>query len=196
VKYRIFPAWALLAASLINVIAQQNTFVPANDVSFTISAGRNDYAIDEQIVLKYQITNISNQPLYVPRGFQATACLEHNSGPHVWGWFENSAGRHFIPGYGRSCGGTPGATPPPVIQRMNGAAILLRPGEHLDGELQLQPAMFSLLPGAYRIEAVLTGWESDKFSEAERAELERMGNPFLSGEVPASIAVNLLGVVR
>jgi hypothetical protein len=191
-KYRICAACALLATSL---VAQQNTFVPANDVSFTISSDRNDYAVDEQIVVKYQITNISNQPLYVPRGFQATHCLEKN-GPHIWGWFENSAGRHFIPGYGSSCGSTPGATPLTVTQRMKAAAVLLRPGEHLDGVLELDPALFRLLPGAYRIEAVLTGWESNRFSETELAELEKMGNPFLRGEIPASTGVNLLGVAR
>jgi hypothetical protein len=46
-KYRILPAWALLAALLVNLIAYQNTFVPANDVWFTISTDRNDYAVDE-----------------------------------------------------------------------------------------------------------------------------------------------------
>lgn len=192
-RYRILSGWALLAASL---IAQQNTFVPANDVSFTISTDRKDYAVNEQIVVKYQITNIGNQQLYVPRGPQATACLEQNSAPHIWGWFENSAGRHFIPGFARSCSGTPGAPRPTVTQRMKGAAVLLRPGETLNDVLPLEPAMFKLPPGAYRIEATLTGWNSDKFSEAERAELERMGNPFLEGEVPASARVNLLGVVR
>jgi hypothetical protein len=178
---------ALLAASL---AAQQTTFVPANDVSFTISTGRNDYGAGEQIVVKYQITNISNHPLYVPLGFQQTACLDINHGPHIWGWFENSAGRHFTPGYGGSCGSTPGAVLT-IAQRMNGAAALLRPGEHLDGVLQLNPAMFSLPPGAYRIEATLTGWDPRKYTDAERTELEQIGNPFIEGEVPASMRVNL-----
>jgi hypothetical protein len=51
--------------------------------------------------------------------------------------------------------------------------------------------MFSLPPGAYRIETTLTGWDSGKFSEAERTELGQMGNPFLEGAVPASTRVNL-----
>ncbi len=182
---------AVCALLTVSLPAQQTTFVPANDVSFTISTVRSDYGVNEQIVLKYQITNISNHPLYVPLGFQQTACLEINRGPHIWGWFENSTGRHFIPGYGVSCGSTPGAAPPTVTQRMNRTAVLLRPGEHLDGVLQLNPAMFSLPPGAYRIEATLTGWDSAKYTDAERTELTQMGNPFLEGEVPASTRVNL-----
>lgn len=74
---------------------------------------------------------------------------------------------------------------------MNGAAVLLGPGENLKGQLQLNPAMFRLPPGAYRIKAILTGWQSDKFTDAERAELEQMGNPFLEGETPASTVVSL-----
>lgn len=182
---------ALLAASSVKLIAQQQTFVPANDVSFTISTDRNDYSAGEQIVVKYQITNISNHPLYVPLGFQQTACLDMNHTPHIRGWFENSAGRHFTPGYGVSCGGTPGAPQPTVTQRMNRTAVLLRPGEHLDGVVELSPAMFSLPPGAYRIEATLTGWDSGKYTDSERTELAQMGNPFLEGDVPASMRVNL-----
>jgi hypothetical protein len=184
----IYAVCALLATSL--AAQQQRPFVPANDVSFTISTVRSDYSVSEQIVLKYQITNISNHPLYVPLGFQQTACAERGS-PHIWGWFENSAGRHFTPGYGVSCGGTPGAATPTVTQRMSRTAVLLGPGEHTNGVLQLNPAMFTLPPGAYRIEATLTGWDSGRFSEAERTELEQIGNPFLEGEVPASIPINL-----
>jgi len=62
----------LIATSL---LAQEEIFVPANDVSFAISTDRNDYGIGEQILVKYRIANVSNGPLYVPRGFEATACV-------------------------------------------------------------------------------------------------------------------------
>jgi len=52
--------------------------------------------------------------------------------------------------------------------------------------------MFSLPVGAYRIEATLTGWSDDKFTDAERMELAKMGSPFLRGEVPASTRITLL----
>ena len=61
-----------------------------------------------------------------------------------------------------------------------------------DGAFRLDPAMFRLTPGAYRIEAVLYGWRNDQFSDAERTELERLSAPILSGEVPASESINLL----
>lgn len=173
------------------LVAQKELFVPVSDVSFTITSEKADNSAGDQIVVRYQITNISNHPLYVPRGFQATACLEKGGAPHIRGWFEDRTGRHFTPGYGVSCAGTPGAPPPTIIQRMNGAAVLLGPGENLKGQLQLNPAMFRLPPGAYRIKAILTGWQSDKFTDAERAELEQMGNPFLEGETPASTVVSL-----
>jgi len=79
---------------------------------------------------------------------------------------------------------------------MGKVAVLLRPGEHLDGRLQLEPSMFRLPPGAYRIEAVLHGWKESEFSDAERIELEKMGSPFASGEVPASMSITLLPAAR
>jgi hypothetical protein len=75
---------------------------------------------------------------------------------------------------------------------MGRVAVLLRPGEHLDGVLRLDPANFGLLPGAYRIESVLDGWNDSDFSNAERIELAKMGNPFLRGEAPASARINLI----
>jgi hypothetical protein len=75
---------------------------------------------------------------------------------------------------------------------MSKVSVLLRPGEYSDGAFQLDPAMFRLTPGAYRIEAVLYGWRNDQFSDAERTELERLSAPILSGEVPASESINLL----
>jgi hypothetical protein len=171
-------------------LAQKNIFVPANDVSFGISTGEKSYGVREQITVKYQIVNVSNGPLFVPRGFEATGCLGLGP-PHVWAGFENSAGQHFVPGYGASCSSTPGAAPT-VTERMSKGAVLLKPSEHLDGALHLDPTFFGgLPPGEYLIEAVLYGWREDQFTNAEWMELAKMGSPFLRGEVPASARITL-----
>jgi hypothetical protein len=187
-KYRLRIRQVCIGCMLIDtsLVAQKETFVPANDVSFTISIERNSYGDREQITVKYQIVNISNGPLYVPRAWEAKC----PANPHVWAWFENSAGKHFRPGYGGSC--IPSSVPQTVTGRMSKEAVLLKPGEHLDGSLQLDPTLFGgLPPGAYRIEAVLYCWKDGEFTGAERMELEKLGSPFLYGEVPASARVTL-----
>jgi len=52
----------------------------------------------------------------------------------------------------------------------------------------LDPKLFGLKPGPYRVEAALSGWDEEKFSDAERSELARMGCPFMKGEVSDSIS--------
>jgi hypothetical protein len=37
----------------------------------------------------------------------------------------------------------------------------------------------------------LSGWTEEKFTDAEWPDLARMGNPFLRGDVPASMRVTL-----
>jgi hypothetical protein len=166
-------------------------FAHANDVSFSISTERSNYENREQIAVKYRIMNISNGSLYVPRGDETKACLEPK-GPslHIQAWFENSAGKHSNHGFGYSC---PSAGAPPTLtERMNKVAVLLHPGEQLDGAVRLDPTMSGgLPPGPYRIEATLYGWSNDKFTDAERVELEKMGSPFMSGEIPASLHITL-----
>ncbi len=58
-------AGALVLAAA--AFGQKETFVPPNDVSFTVTTERHTYTAGEQIYLKYQIVNISNAALYVPR---------------------------------------------------------------------------------------------------------------------------------
>ena len=173
---------ALFAPSL---LAQGDTFVPANDVSFVISAERRGYKAGEPITLKYRVTNVSYAPLCVPREWEATC----PAAPHVWAWFEDSSGKHFVPGYAGSCS----SSPKTVSERMSKEAVLLKPSEHLDGTLRLETKLFGgLKPGAYWIEAVLSGWAEEKFTDAERKDLARMGSPFLRGEVPSSTNVTLV----
>jgi hypothetical protein len=79
---------------------------------------------------------------------------------------------------------------------MSKVAALLHPGEHIDGTFELEPGMFHLPPGGYRIEATLYGWKDDEFSEAERIELAKIGVPLLSGEEPASTQIELRSADR
>jgi hypothetical protein len=64
--------------------------------------------------------------------------------------------RSFLRGYdGRR-------TPPTLSERMSKVGVLLHPNEHLDDTFELNPTMFDLPPGAYRIEAMLYGWKDDE----------------------------------
>jgi hypothetical protein len=51
----------------------------------------------------------------------------------LWAWFEDSSGKHFVLGYGGDC--SPSAQT--IRERMNKEAVLLKPGENLDGTLLL-----------------------------------------------------------
>jgi len=52
---------------------------------------------------------------------------------HLWAWFEDGSGKHFVPGFGGSCS----SSPKTVSERMSNEAVLLKPGEHLDGTFRL-----------------------------------------------------------
>jgi len=178
---------ALLAASL---VAQKETFVPASDVSFKISTEQTSWKAGESITVKYRVKNISNAPLFVPREWEATC----PASPHLWAWFEDSSGKHFVPGYGGDC--IP--SPQTIRERMTKEAVLLKPGERLDGTFLLDSKLFGLKPGVYRVEAALTGWTEEKFTAAERSELTKMAGRFMAGEVSDSIRITLTpsGLVR
>lgn len=165
------------------LLAQKQIFVPANDASFRISTDQSSYRAGDKITLKYRITNTRYAPLYVPREWEVTC----PRGPHVWAWFEDSSGKHFVPGYGISCSGNPRS----IIERMSKEAVLLKPREHFDGTFQLDSTLFDLKPGVYRIEATLSGWTEEKFSDAERSQLAQMGGRFMTGDVPDSVRIQL-----
>jgi hypothetical protein len=74
---------------------------------------------------------------------------------------------------------------------MNREAVLLKPGEQLEGTFLLDPKLFGLEPAAYRVEAALTGWDEEKLTDADRSELARMGAPFMTGEVRSSTRITL-----
>jgi hypothetical protein len=179
-------SYFLLIAPL---VAQRETFVPSSDVSFKISTERASYKAGESITLKYSVKNISNATLFVPREWEATC----PASPHLWAWFEDLSGKHFVPGYAGSCS----VGPKTVSERMNKEAVLLKPGEQVDGTFLLDTRLFGgLKPGVYRVEAAMTGWTEEKFTDAERSELAKMGSPFMAGEVSDSIRITLTPGVK
>ena len=169
---------SLLATSL---VAQKEVFVPASDVSFKISTEQTSYKADQSITLKCRVINISNAELFVPREWEATC----PASPHLWASFEDSAGKHFVGGYGGDCS----SKPQTIRKRMSKEAVLLQPGEHLEETFLLDPKVFGLKPGGYRVEAALTGWNEEKFTDAERSQLTQMGGRFMSGEVQPIIDI-------
>jgi hypothetical protein len=174
--------WLLLAAAS---FARADLFVSSADVTFRISSEQKSFAADEEVRLNYRITNISNVPLYVPREWEATCPAV----PHIWVWFEDRSGNHLVPGIAGSCGPIKRT----MQERMSKEAVLLKPGESTHGPLGLDPKLFHLIPGRYRVEASMTGWAEQKFTAEERGELEKMGHPFVTGEVPDSLTIILTG---
>lgn len=177
--------WVVIAGVLVStpLSAEKHIFVPANDVSFKISTVSQIWGTDESVTLSYRVKNVSNARLFVPREWEASCPAK----PHLWAWFENSSGKHFVPGFAGSCMGGPKS----FSERMSKEAVLLEPGEHLDGTFLLDPKLFRLKPGIYRIEASLTGWSEEEFTDVERSELAHMASPFMRGEVHASIRITL-----
>lgn len=170
-----------------SAIAQQEIFVPAASVSFSLAAGKAS-RVGEPFAVKYRIENRGNRAFYVPKGFQDTVCLDPGSpGPHIWGSFVNAAGKRYTRGWGASCGNTPGSAPS-MLERITKIAVLLRPGEHADGTFEMDPAWFQLPPGKYRVELNLRGWDAASFSGRQLAELQSM-DPLLEGTASANITL-------
>lgn len=179
---RCVIASGLLLATV--AFSQKEVFVPANDISFTVATERSTYRVGEKIDLKYEIVNISSAAVYIPREWDAQC----PSKPHVWAWFESSSGKHLIPGYAGSCS----PSPQTVTERMRKEAVLLKPGERLEGTVQMDTTLFGgLKSGSYRLEATLSGWSESEFSPAQQSEIARLGAPFMRGDVPASTRIRL-----
>jgi hypothetical protein len=172
----------LLAAS---AVARNDVFVSNTDITFRIFSDEKSYSVDEDVRLNYRITNVSNVSLYVPREWEATCPPV----PHIWVWFLDSSGNHLSSGYAGDCN----PQKQTIRERMSREAVLLKPGESTYGPLRLSPTTFHLGPGRYRVEGSVTGWTAQKFSAEQRAELEKMGRPFVTGESPASLTIILTG---
>jgi hypothetical protein len=155
-------------------------FTPVNEVSFAISPERS-YPVGQPITVKYEIVNVSREPLYVPRRWAWCP-----PGPHVVAWLEDSTHHIGIGDSAIDCEMTLQAT---VAQRMGKAAVLVKPGERLSETVIVQTKGF--LPGECEVEADLSGWNASEFSQADQVELAKMGAPLLEGKVHASAKVTL-----
>jgi len=167
----------------------QNPFVPSADVVFTVRTDHRHYEIGDDITVHYTIKNVSNGPIYVPKAQWDISC---RSNPHLWGVLEDTAGKHFEPGFGGSCMHPNRADQMTISERMQEDAVLLKPGQLVSGSYPLPMSVFgkSLEPGAYRLEAILYGWNLD-YSESELTELKTMRAPFLGGESNAVVLIEL-----
>jgi TonB family protein len=170
-QWAVGPAWTI--------------FTPANDVSFRILGPSVSAANVSTIPITYEIGNVSNKPLYVPREWEGKCPVD----PHVIARLESSDGRHTgNSGFYGVC--TPNRLTMSFQERMNKEAVLLQPGDHFTGAWSIFLSS-PVSPGEYRMEGVLYGWKPEDFSQADQAELAKMGAPFLRGEVPASAKVTL-----
>ncbi|MFL6306304.1 MAG: hypothetical protein ACJ72H_22460 [Candidatus Sulfotelmatobacter sp.] len=178
------PRVVLLVFLAATAPGQKEAFVPANDVSFTIATEHRQYPAGERVFVRYEITNIGTGSVYVPREWD----VKCPASPHIWAWFENGSRQHFIPGYAGDCS----PSEQTIVERMKREAVLLKPGERLQGHVSMETSLFGgLEPGAYRVEAVLYGWNEKDFDEPQRNELKKMPASFIRGEVPASTRIIL-----
>jgi hypothetical protein len=180
---------AFLLAGLFGGAEAQSPFVPSNaDVAFTVRTDQRQYEIGEDIPVHYTIKNISNGPIYVPKGQWDIRCGDP---PHLWGLLEDSKGKHYEPGYGGSCGGPSPVEKMSISERMLKDAVLLKPGQSVSGSYDVGVKVFSSLkPGKYRLEAILWGWNIP-YSDAQIVELRTMKAPFLMGESNAVVVIEL-----
>lgn len=181
-KFVLCVACVMVAAS---AAARTDVFVPTANISFRISSEEKSYEVDGIVRLNYQITNTSKVSLYVPREWEATCPPV----PHIRVWLLDNSGNHLNAGYLGDCF----RNNQTIAERMSKEAVLLKPGESTYGPLRVEPKIFHLTPGRYRLEASVTGWAKEKFTADELAELEKMGHPFVTGEAPAALTVILTG---
>ena len=171
----------------------QNPFVPSADVVFTIRTDHRHYEIGEDIPVHYTIKNISNGAIYIPKAQWDIGC----SNPHLWGELEDATGKHFEPGFGFSCMHPNRVDQMRISERMQEDAVLLKPGQLVSGSYPLPMSVFgkSLKPGAYRLEAILYGWNLG-YSESELTELKTTKAPFLIGESNAVVLIELRNTTK
>jgi hypothetical protein len=169
----------------------QQPFVHGNDIRFSIRTDRRAYNIGDQIIIHYTIKNVSNGVLYVPATQWEIKC---GNPPHLWSRLEDSSGKHYETGYGVFCLGPNPVDQMSISERMRKDALILKPGQAVTGSFSFDSTVFadSLKPGAYRLEAVLYGWNVS-FDNSQLSELAGMGAPSLIGESTATSPVELVG---
>ena len=184
-----FIALMLFSAVSAEAHGQGQPFVHGSDIQFSIRIDHRAYNIGDKIAIHYTIKNVSNGSLYVPVSQWEIKC---GNNPHLWSLIEDSSGKHYEPGFGGSCLGPNPIDRMSVSERMRKDALLLKPGQVVSGSFSFDSEVFaaSLKPGAYRLEALLYGWNKP-FDDSQLSELARMGSPFLIGESAASLRVEL-----
>jgi hypothetical protein len=184
-----FIALMLFCAVPAKSHGQRQPFVHGSDIQFSIRTDHKAYNIGDKIVIYYTIKNVSNGSLYVPASQWEIKC---GNNPHLWSLIEDSSGKHYEPGFAGSCLGPNPIDRMSVSERMRKDALLLKPGQIVSGSFSFDSEVFaaSLMPGAYRLEALLYGW-NQRFDDSELSELARMGSPFLIGENAASLPIEL-----
>ena len=167
----------------------QQPFVHGSDIRFSIQTDRRPHDIGDRILVHYTIKNVSNGALYVPAAQWEIKC---GNNPHLWGRLEDQSGKHYEPGFGGSCLGPDHVDRMSISERMRKDALLLEPGQATRGSFVFDSSMFarSLKPGAYRLEAVLHGW-NQPYGASQLSELAGLGAPFLIGETDAVSRVEL-----
>lgn len=169
-------------------LGAQQPFVRGSDVAFTVWTDQTRYSMGKPIVVHYAVKNVSNGALFVPKSQWDIRCGDP---PHFWARLEDTAGKHYEPGYGGSCLGPSPVDRMSIAERMGKDAVLLKPGQSVRGSFTFDPEVFrDLNPGTYRLEADLYGWNLT-FSKSELTELSGMGAPFLTGETHSSTHINL-----
>ena len=183
----------LLVSPLAITLEAQQPFVHGSDLAFAIRTDQRKYVMGEPIIIRYEVKNVSNGALFVPKSQWSIRC---GDAPHLWARLEDNWGKHYEPGYGGSCLGPSPEDQMSVSERMQKDAKLVKPGQVVHGSFTFQPKVFNgLKPGSYRLEAVLYGWNLS-FNTAELSELHRMGAPFLIGETHATTHIELQAASR
>lgn len=187
---------ALMLLSTLSAAAhgQGQPFVHGSDIQFRIRIDRKTYKIGDKIAIRYSIKNVSNGPLYVPARQWGIKCGDN---PHLWSLIEDSSGKHYEPGFGGSCLFPNQIDSMSVSERMRSDALLLKPGHVVAGSFSFDSSVFAanLMPGRYRLEAFLYGW-NQRFDDSQLSELLKMGSPFLVGESAASLPFELRAAQR
>ncbi len=168
--------------------AAQHPFVSATHISLKISTSEAHNPKWEPIEIHYVLRNTSTAAVFVPKSQWDVRCP---SQPHFWARLVDSFGKSYETGYAGDCLGHPGERMD-LVQRMRVDATLLRPGESAKGTFIFNPeALPNLMPGKYRLEATLYGWNA--LDPTEVPSLSKMGHPVLTGETHATMLLWLDG---
>lgn len=149
------PFLLLLLLLPLPLVSNEDGFAPVSSVSFSVRPERSNYKAGELVVVNYKIRNTTSYPLFVPREWSAQCPPK----PHIIVWLRDSSGKKLDSGYGGDC--FPSSQPNTIAERMSKEAALLKSMQSLEGRIVVDTRVLGpLMPGPYRIEAFLHGWET------------------------------------